>query len=106
MRKQRAQVEQLKKKYAFLYRVRWAPRSFHSLTCHLQKTGKGGAAKSGFLQNQAIQDIVNAIWFRSSKADAIAFEPLFNPFPKVALALVFTAVSSPFSLRIHLMTHS
>ena len=65
-----------------------------SLLTYLQKIGKNSDKKSGFLKNEAIQDIVNTVWFKSLKADGLTFKPLFNPFPDVAMSLIFTTVSS------------
>jgi hypothetical protein len=54
------------------------------------------------MKSRAIQDIINKVWFKSasrSKADAILFRELYEPFPLVALALTLTAVSFHFSLH-------
>lgn len=60
-----------------------------------QSPGLDGTAKSGFLMSRAIQDIINPVWFKSTKgrADAIILKDMYMPFPVAALALVMTAVS-------------
>jgi len=59
-----------------------------------QKTGCNGAERAGFLKNRAIQDIINHVWFKSAKADAVLLPDHYQSFPLVALALLFTAVRS------------
>jgi hypothetical protein len=59
-----------------------------------QRTGLNDKPRAGFLKGQGVQDIINKVWFKSSKGriDADTLREVYERFPLAAIALVLTAV--------------
>lgn len=64
----------LKKKFAFTYAERLP------------------SGNKGLYQHPILQEVVNEQWFSNKKDDGIKFSEVYKPFPKVAFALILTAV--------------
>ncbi|KAI5981381.1 hypothetical protein EDD15DRAFT_2137284, partial [Pisolithus albus] len=69
-------VSELKQDSAFIFRVRGSSVDEHS----------------GLYTNPAIQQIINEVLFKNKSDDAVKWGKYYNPFPRVAFALVLTAI--------------
>jgi len=62
------------------------------LTIQSQKRTANG--NKGYYHHPIIQQAVNDVWFSNKKDDGVKYPDIYKPFPKVALALILTAVCS------------
>jgi hypothetical protein len=60
------------------------------LTIHDQKRAASG--NKGYYHHPIIEQAVNDVWFSNKKDDGVKYPDIYKPFPKVALALILTAV--------------